>query len=253
MSVATEIERIQTAKETLKTKLNAKNDSEHQITDELISDYGNFVDSITGGDNIYDYFNQDIIYNYKIIQNIKKIPPLTFKNPSFYSMFSDMYRLVEVDFNNFDITGNVTQMDYCFNNCTNLKTINFNGFDSSHVISTANMLNQCLSLKSINGLLQGDSMTGEFGASGLIALITFSGVQNYGKGFTTSTTENSRSFTVNGSNNLSHDSLVSIIDNLYDLATAGLASQKLVLGETNLAKLTDEEKAVATTKGWNLS
>ena len=39
MSVATEIERIQTAKETLKTKLNAKNDSEHQITNELISDY----------------------------------------------------------------------------------------------------------------------------------------------------------------------------------------------------------------------
>ena len=32
MSIINEIERLQTAKETLKTKLNAKNDSEHQIT-----------------------------------------------------------------------------------------------------------------------------------------------------------------------------------------------------------------------------
>ena len=50
MSIASEITRLQSAKSTLKTKLNAKNDAQHQITNETIDDYGDFVDSIqTGG------------------------------------------------------------------------------------------------------------------------------------------------------------------------------------------------------------
>ena len=49
MSISTEITRIQNAKNTLKTKLNAKNDNEHQITNQTIDQYGNFVDSIPVG------------------------------------------------------------------------------------------------------------------------------------------------------------------------------------------------------------
>lgn len=46
MSISSEITRIQNAKNTLKTKLNAKNDAQHQIDDETIDEYGSFVDSI---------------------------------------------------------------------------------------------------------------------------------------------------------------------------------------------------------------
>lgn len=46
MSVATELTRIQNAKASLKTKLNAKNDQQHQITTQTIDDYDDFVDSI---------------------------------------------------------------------------------------------------------------------------------------------------------------------------------------------------------------
>lgn len=46
---------------------------------------------------------------------------------------------------------------------------------------------------------------------------------------------------------LTHDSLMSIINHLKDGA-----SNTLTLGATNLAKLTDSEKAIATTKGWTL-
>lgn len=46
MSIASEITRLQNAKSTLKTKLNAKNDEQHQITNETIDEYGDFVDSI---------------------------------------------------------------------------------------------------------------------------------------------------------------------------------------------------------------
>ena len=47
---------------------------------------------------------------------------------------------------------------------------------------------------------------------------------------------------------LSHDSLMSIINALQ----SGVSSKTLTLGATNLAKLTDAEKAIATQKGWTL-
>ena len=49
--------------------------------------------------------------------------------------------------------------------------------------------------------------------------------------------------------NLTHDSLMSIINGLAVVET----TQTLTLGSTNLAKLTDEEKAIATEKGWTLA
>ena len=49
--------------------------------------------------------------------------------------------------------------------------------------------------------------------------------------------------------NLTHDSLMSIINGLAVVET----TQTLTLGTTNLAKLTDEEKAIATEKGWTLA
>lgn len=48
---------------------------------------------------------------------------------------------------------------------------------------------------------------------------------------------------------LSHDSLMSIINHLRNLTSA----LTLTLGSTNLAKLTDAEKAIATEKGWTLA
>ena len=48
---------------------------------------------------------------------------------------------------------------------------------------------------------------------------------------------------------LTHDSLMSIINGLAVVET----TQTLTLGTTNLAKLTDEEKAIATEKGWSLA
>lgn len=54
------------------------------------------------------------------------------------------------------------------------------------------------------------------------------------------------------STKLSHDSLMSIINALQDL-TGTEITRSIVLGTTNLAKLTDAEKAIATQKGWSLT
>ena len=50
---------------------------------------------------------------------------------------------------------------------------------------------------------------------------------------------------------LEHDSMVAMLENLADLT--GQTAKTITFGATNLAKLTDEEKAIATNKNWTLS
>ena len=49
---------------------------------------------------------------------------------------------------------------------------------------------------------------------------------------------------------LTHDSLLNVINEAADV-TAN--PKTLTLGTNNLVKLTDEEKAIATSKGWTLA
>ena len=60
------------------------------------------------------------------------------------------------------------------------------------------------------------------------------------------------SFNVSYCTKLTHDSLMSIINCLKDYSGSG-TTYTVTLGTTNLAKLTNEEKAIATEKGWTLA
>lgn len=61
-------------------------------------------------------------------------------------------------------------------------------------------------------------------------------------------------FSVSDCTKLTKDSLLSIISALKDYsANASGTTHTVTLGATNLAKLTDEEKAIATQKGWTLA
>ena len=57
------------------------------------------------------------------------------------------------------------------------------------------------------------------------------------------------SLDLSNSTKLTHDSLMVVINGLQTVTT----KQTLTLGSTNLAKLTDDEKKVATDKGWTLA
>ena len=48
---------------------------------------------------------------------------------------------------------------------------------------------------------------------------------------------------------LTHDSLMNVINSIQTVTTP----ETLTLGGVNLAKLSDEEKKVATDKGWTLA
>ena len=57
------------------------------------------------------------------------------------------------------------------------------------------------------------------------------------------------SFDISGSTLYTRDALVEILNNLATVTS----SRTLTMGSTNLAKLTEDDKAIATAKGWTLA
>lgn len=85
-------------------------------------------------------------------------------------------------------------------------------------------------------------------------LTTLGGFLNYGKALSAnSALDKYVALDLSTCTQLTHDSLMNVINKLYDIASAGYNTQKLVLGSTNLAKLTAEEVAIGTSKGWSIS
>lgn len=135
------------------------------------------------------------------------------------------------------ICENITSMYYMFSACSVLTSLDLSNFDTSNVTKMSYTFSYCRALTNLK----------------------FS--TNLGKGYVQKSS-NYSSYTLDLSTctKLSHDSLMSVINNLYDLnltydvANGGkLYAQTLKLGSTNKSKLTEEEIAIATNKGWNVT
>ena len=61
------------------------------------------------------------------------------------------------------------------------------------------------------------------------------------------------SFNLEYCTKLTVDSIMNVITQAANLNELGITGKRMTLGSTNLAKLTDEQKAVATNKGWTLA
>lgn len=127
--------------------------------------------------------------------------------------------------------------------------------DWSQVTNVAGMFNYCTSLTTVPelDLSSATNLTQMF--KYCIDLTTLGGFKNLGQAYLTSKSSNYSEYKLDLSSctQLTHDSLMNVINKLYDIATKGCNTQQLVLGSTNLAKLTAEEIAIATNKGWSLS
>ena len=150
-------------------------------------------------------------------------------------------------------TSNVTNMNYMFGACTNLTTIP--QLDTSNVTNMNYMFSNCPNLTTIPQL-NGEKLTSVAGTFGNCkSLENFNGIINLGQAYLTTQSANYYNYKLDLSacTNLTYDSLMNIINSLYDIATLGVKSQQLILGDKNLEKLTEEEIAIATNKGWSVS
>jgi len=177
------------------------------------------------------------------------------------SMFNDCESLTTLDLSNFN-TSNVTNMRSMFNDCESLTTLDLSNFNTSNVTNMSSMFYGCLYLNTLN-------ITGwNFQNVNYIAqilmncsnLTTIVGTfQNLGQAYSTTASSNYSYYTLNLSSctKLTEQSLINVLDGLYDIASKGCNPQKVVLGATNLAKLTSTEGqnalAQAQSYGWTVS
>ena len=173
-------------------------------------------------------------------------------------MFYFCSSLISLNLSNFN-TSNVTTMASMFSNCANLETMKINSFDTSKVTNLSSTFNNCMKLDTIpqlNGNNINNLSSSFFNCNNLT---NFNGITNLGQAYSTSQSANYSYYKLilSSCTKLTEQSLINILNNLYDIATKGCNTQSVVLGSTNLAKLTSDEGQLAldnaATKGWAVS
>ena len=168
--------------------------------------------------------------------------------------FSNYYKLLAIPLLN---TSRVTSMNYMFNSCSSLTTIPL--LDISNVTNMSGMFSGCASLTTVPKLnASGVTSVSSF-ANNCKSLTDFGGLENLGQAYSTTQSANYSSYRLDLSKStaLTEQSLINVLTNLYDIKTKGCKAQQVVLGSTNLAKLTSTEGQQALSQaqqfGWNIS
>ena len=150
------------------------------------------------------------------------------------SIFSNCNLLKEIPFMDISMC---TSMDYMFCECWTITTIP--AVNTSKVTSILRTFDNCMHLQSLPELDFSNvtDTTWSFrDCSSLTDLEGFVGLKT--------------NLDLSYCTRLTHDSLMNVINKAADVTPSPAT---LTLGFTNLAKLSDEEKAVATAKGWTLA
>ena len=252
----------------------------YKATDDNLDGYSE-VDVETSGVDINDYFKGTIergtgldIEHVGWAKTLLKFrSPLEIDGDSCRFMFAN-YPLEEIP--QID-TSNVTNMYYMFYNCKNIKEIPvlntanvtfmsymFSGCRNLIKIPTLNTINvkifedtfrNCSKLTTVP-LLKANAVNYIYVAfTHCDELTTIGGFENLGQAYEITQNANSQRYQLNlsYSTKLTHESLMNVLNNLYDIKAKGCKTQQLILGSTNIAKLTSEEIAIATNKGWTVS
>ena len=226
----------------------------YKATDDNLDGYSE-VDVETSGVDINDYFvttiddtnGQSFFANVKFL---KKNPKFIVTATNCNNMFEG-YQGIMPSKNELNLNGVKTMsygfarcsinqiIDYDFSTLENLEYIFYNMYNLKKV-----PLVDFSSAKNIQSLLAGSYY-----------ITDLEGFKDLGKAYETTESVNSSYYRLQLSNfnSLTHDSLMNVINNLYDIKTKGCKAQRLDLGSTNIAKLTSEEIAIATEKGWTVS
>jgi surface protein len=180
----------------------------------------------------------------------------------FANLFYQCNKLKTVNLSNFD-TRNATNLQTLFYHCNKLETVDLSNFDTRNVTTVSSMFYYCSSLIDL------DLSNFDFSKVNILSyilvgcskLVNIKSFKNLGKGYTQKANNSSGyKLDLSSCTQLTYESLMDVINNLYDLnlsydvANGGtLYTQSLTLGSTNVAKLTEEEIAIANSKGWTVS
>ena len=168
-----------------------------------------------------------------ICSHLTSIPQLdTSKVTTMNSMFAHCPNLTSIP--QLD-TSKVTDIGYMFQDCSSLTTRP--QLDTSKVVYMNNMFKGCSSLTSIPQLDTSNvaTMNSMFSQCSNLKSILMTGMKV--------------SFDISASIEFETSDLVTILNNLATVTS----TKTLTMGTTNLAKPTDEDKAIATNKGWTLA
>lgn len=198
----------------------------------LFADYkGSGVDGLISYSDTSNVTN--MTYMFHGCSNLTTIPQLDTSNVSIMNgMFGASNKLTAIPELN---TSKVTSMNSMFDNCVSLNTIP--KLDTSKVTDMSNMFYNCNKLTTIP---ESD-----------ISNVVYTSSMFYGCTSLTSIGMHGFTYSINISDTaLGHDAIVAFLN---QAGTAHNSSQKIAMGSTKLALLNDEEKAIATNKGWTLA
>ncbi len=249
MSIATEIQRLRTAKEDIKTAIEEKG---VEVGDGLIDTYAEKIKEITGGGgDVIDFARNAKTFQMGSTEGLPE--EITF-NFDYMTTFTDFWRAVVnktvkrvtlnintkptvltrlFSQNNVEIderaiehitiyadTSSVTHFTQMFYAMSNLKIVDGSPIDFS-------------SATNVNMWCESNPVLEEVRVAEETIKINMS---------------------ISAVTTLSVDSLLSFLYGLYDYSTdTSGTSRTLTIGTKNLNKLTDTQKAIATEKGWNLA
>ena len=201
--------------------------------------------------NTSNVTSMDDMFN--LCSNLTTIPLLdTSKVTNMARMFVMCTKLTSIPQLN---TSNVTTMQYMFNRCSSLSTIP--QLNTSKVINMYSAFSVCTNLTTVPLLDTSNVENMSFMFSGCTSLTTipafdaskvthmvtmFDGCTNLKSILMTNIGIN---LNISASTKFERSDLLTILNNLKTVTE----TQTLTMGETNLAKLTDEDKAIAINKG----
>lgn len=165
----------------------------------------------------------------------------TTSNQAYVGWFQNTAKLREIDISTFNLS-NCTTMSAMFDSVMSLKKIHLpeNIGSGEKLTNYGNIFNNCHYIEEIDfSTLNASKITSSYEP--------FPKCYNLKKFYPPALLN--ANITLSTNNMLSHDSLVAVLNSLATLTSA----KTLTIGKINLSKLSDDEIAIATNKGWTLA
>lgn len=170
------------------------------------------------------------------------------------NMFSGCSGLTRIPALNCESVTSVETMFYLCTNLTEIPDMNFKRITSFPANAYSTWICQCTNLRTI-GVVDCDSVTDiryslHNKPSGGSTIVNLGGFRNLGKASSVAGTDGD--LFLNYAPNLTYESVMNVLNLLYDRASAGMSVLTLKLHANHLAMLSEDDIAIATNKGWTL-